>query len=100
MEIDSTVADWYDRNGEGENDHYSQPGLLFTKAMNDYDRHNLVSNIVGAMSGISGEKRDIIINRQLCHFFRANANLGMAVAKGLGVNVDKVMEELHHEQVA
>lgn len=98
MQLDSTVADWYDRNGEGENDHYSQPGLLFTKAMNDYDRHNLVSNIVGAMSGISGEKRDLIINRQLCHFFRANANLGMAVAKGLGVDVDKVMEEMKHQK--
>lgn len=51
------VADWYDRNGPGDNDHYTQPGLLFTKAMNDYDRHNLVANIVGAMSGISGPKK-------------------------------------------
>ena len=98
--LDSTVADWYDRNGVGENDHYSQPGLLFTNAMNDYDRHNLVSNIVGAMSGISGEKKDLIINRQLCHFFRANANLGAAIAKGLGVDIDKVMASMKHEQVS
>jgi len=96
MPLDSLVADWYDRNGDGENDHFSQPGLLFTKAMNDYDRHNLVGNIVGAMSGIAGEKKDVIINRQLCHFFRANANLGMAVAKGLGVDIDKVMAEMKH----
>ncbi len=95
--LDSITADWYDRNGIGENDHYSQPGLLFTKAMNDYDRHNLVSNIVGAMSGIEGEKKDLIINRQLCHFFRANANLGMAVAKGLGVDLDKVMAAMKHQ---
>ena len=95
--LDSTTADWYDRNGPGENDHYSQPGLLFTNAMNDYDRHNLVSNIVGAMSGIAGEKKNLIINRQLCHFFRANANLGMAVANGLGVDVGKVMESMEHE---
>ena len=100
MELDSIVADWYDRNGAGENDHYSQPGLLFTKAMNDYDRHNLVSNIVGAMSGISGEKKDIIISRQLCHFFRANINLGLAIAKGLGVDTDKVMGEMKHMTVA
>ncbi len=97
MSLESNIANWFDRNGEGDNDHYTQAGLLFTKAMNDYDRHNLVSNIVGAMSGISGDKKDIIINRQLCHFFRANANLGMAVAKGLGVNIDAVMNDLKHE---
>ena len=95
--LDSITADWYDRNGLGENDHYTQPGLLFTKAMNDYDRHNLVSNIVGAMSGIAGEKKDLIIDRQLCHFFRANANLGMALANGLGVDIDKVMAAMKHE---
>ncbi|MEO8772633.1 MAG: catalase [Ferruginibacter sp.] len=95
--LDSNIADFYDRNAEGENDHYTQPGLLFNKAMNDYDRHNLVSNIVGAMSGISGPKKELIVNRQLCHFFRADAKLGMAIAQGLGVNVDAVMNELKHE---
>ena len=95
MTLESTLADWYDRNGEGENDHYTQPGLLFNKAMNDYDRHNLVSNIIGAMSGIDGPKKDIIINRQLCHFFRADVKLGMAIAKGLGVDVESVMANLN-----
>jgi len=99
MKLDSNVADWFDRNGAGDNDHYSQPGILFSKVMNDYDRHNTVSNIVGAMSGITGEKKDIIINRQLCHFFRANPNLGTAVAKGLGVDIEKVMGELKHDAV-
>jgi catalase len=99
MKLDSNVADWFDRNGAGDNDHYSQPGILFSKVMNDYDRHNTVSNIVGAMSGITGEKRDTIINRQLCHFFRANPSLGTAVAKGLGVDIEKVMGELKHDAV-
>lgn len=62
--------------------------------MNDQDRENLVSNIVGAMSGISGPKRDLIINRQLCHFFRANVELGMGVAKGLGVTIDEKMMQM------
>lgn len=97
-EMHTTIADWYDRNGPGDDDHYTQPGLLFTKAMNDYDRHNLVSNIVGAMSGIEGPKKELIVNRQLCHFFRANAQLGMAVAKGLGVDVDAVMASMRHEK--
>lgn len=91
MNLESTVADWYDRNAEGDNDHYTQPGLLYTKAMNDTDRKNLISNIVGAMSGISGPKRDEIINRQLCHFFRANPELGMGVAQGLGVDINPEM---------
>jgi len=100
MQLDSIVADWYDRNGEGDNDHYTQPGNLYRDVMNDYDRHNLVSNIVGAMSGISGEKKDLIINRQLCHFFRADVNLGMAIAQGLGVNMDAVMATLRDKQAA
>jgi catalase len=99
MSLDSTVADWYDRNGEQDNDHFTQPGWLFNKAMNDYDRHNLVSNLVGAMSGISGKKKDLIINRQLCHFFRADVKLGMAVAKGLGVDIEAVMKTLKHNSV-
>jgi catalase len=51
------------------------------------------------MSGITGEKKELIINRQICHFFRADEKLGMAVAKGLGVDVDKVMAEMKHETV-
>jgi len=96
MELDSTLADWYDRNADGDNDHYTQPGLLFNKAMNDYDRHNLVANVAAAMSGITGEKKDLIINRQLCHFFRADVKLGMAIAKALQVDVDKIMAEMKH----
>ena len=99
MQLDTNVADWFDRNGEGENDHFTQAGWLYNKAMNEYDRHNLVSNVVGAMSGISGPKKDLIINRQLCHFFRADAKLGAAIAKGLGVDVESVMNELKHQEV-
>jgi len=49
------------------------------------------------MSGITGPKRDLIINRQLCHFFCADVKLGMGVAEGLGVNVDSIMNELKSE---
>jgi catalase len=96
-ELENAVADWYDRNAVGENDHYTQPGNLFRDVMNGDQQKNTISNIVGAMTGISGPKKDQIINRQLCHFFRADVNLGMAVAQGLGVNVDAVMKEMKHE---
>ena len=91
MPLDSMVADWYDRNAAGDNDHYIQPGNLFRKTMTDDERKNTVSNIVGAMSGINGEKKNDIINRQLCHFFRADIGLGMAVAQGLGISIDEKM---------
>lgn len=89
-DLDSNRADWYDRNAEGENDHYTQPGNLF-RLMDDYNKNNTINNIIGAMSGIDGPKREEIINRQLCHWFRADVNLGMAVARGLGVNIDPSM---------
>jgi catalase len=88
IQIESTLADWYDRNAPGEDDHYTQPGNLFRNAMTDEDRKHLVHNIVQAMSGISGPKRGEIINRQLCHFFRADADLGSRVAAGLGVKIE------------
>lgn len=89
-DLDSNRADWYDRNAEGENDHYTQPGNLF-RLMDDYNKNNTINNIIGAMSGIEGPKREEIINRQLCHWFRADVNLGVAIARGLGVNIDPSM---------
>jgi catalase len=98
MALEGNTADWYDRNAEKENDYYTQPGLLFNKAMNDYDRNNLISNIVEAMKGITGEKKDAIINRQLCHFFRADVKLGTAVAKGLGIEINGLTNETTHQK--
>jgi catalase len=99
MQLESTLADWYDRNAPGENDHYSQPGALFNKVMTDAEKRNTVNNIVGAMSGIAGPKRDVIINRQLCHFFRASADLGVRVAQGLGVDVTETQAHMAMETV-
>ncbi|ELB1369623.1 catalase, partial [Elizabethkingia anophelis] len=86
-ELDSAHVAFFDRNKD-DNDHYTQPGLLYSKAMNDEDRKNLIHNIVEHMKGIKGEKKDLIINRQLCHFFRANIELGIKIAAGLGVTID------------
>jgi len=44
---------------------------------------------------ISGPKRGEIINRQLCHFFRADMGLGMAIAKALGVDLEDSMPKEH-----
>lgn len=89
-ELESNVAAYFDRN-ENDDDHYTQPGNLF-RIMTDDQKKNTISNIVGAMSGVSGPQKEAIINRQLCHWFRADPTLGAAIAKGLGVEVD--MEHL------
>ena len=89
-ELDSAHVASYNRN-ENDDDHYTQPGLLYSKAMSAQDRENLVNNIVASMKEINGPKKDEIINRQLCHFFRANIELGMKVASQLSVNIDANM---------
>jgi catalase len=87
-ELESNVAGYFDRN-ENDDDHYTQPGNLF-RLMDDGAKHNTIHNIVTAMSGIDGPKREEIIMRQLCHWFRADPALGGAVAQGLGVNLPEM----------
>jgi catalase len=88
FELDSPIVDHYDRNAEGENDHYTQPGTFWREVLSEQDKKNLVKNVVGAMKGITGPKKEEIINRQLCHFFRADIGLGMLIAQGLGLDVN------------
>lgn len=87
---DPTVA-YFDRNAN-DDDHYSQPGALFERVMTPEAQQNTIANIVGAMSGISGPKKEEITMRQLCHWFRASEKLGMGVAQGLGIDMQKLME--------
>ena len=98
-ELAASTADWFDRNGQGEDDHYTQPGIFFREVLDETGKKNLIDNIVENMSGINGPKRDEIINRQLCHFFRADSGLGMGVAQGLGVDISKVMEQMPRTEI-
>jgi len=85
LNLDSDLADYYDRN-ENDDDHYTQPGTLFRRVMTEQERKNTIQNIVDSMSGITGEKRDAIIQLQLSHFSKADKELAVKVAKGLSVN--------------
>ena len=84
MKLDSNIADSYDRNLK-DDDHFSQPGILFRKVMTEQQRMNTVSNFVCSMKGISGPKKKEIITRQLNHFYKADKELAKSVAKGLGI---------------
>jgi catalase len=84
MALESNMADYYDRNKD-DNDYYTQPGALFRKVMTDQERQNTVNNFVGALKGVKGPKKKEIIMRQLGHFHKADKELAVLVAKGLGV---------------
>lgn len=58
-ELDSAHVAFFDRNKD-DNDHYTQLWLLYSKAMNDEDRKNLIHNIVEHMKGIKGEKKTLL----------------------------------------
>jgi len=88
------VADCFDRNAEGENDHYTQPGNFYRDVLSTEDKQHLILNIAESMRQIDGPLKDEITNRQFCHFFRADFSLGMAVMKELGVSPDVISEHL------
>ncbi len=88
--FDPEILAEYSRS-ENEDDHYTQPGLFYSKALKEEDRVSLVQNIVNSMKQVSGRRSVEIINRQLCHFFRANVELGMRIAAGLKVEIDAAM---------
>jgi len=84
MALESDTADYYDRN-RNDDDHYSQPGALFRKVMTDSERANTVANLVCALKGVSGPKKREILLRQLDHFHKADKDLALQLAEGLGI---------------
>lgn len=76
---------------------YREPAVGLPE-MGDKEREVLVSNVVEALRGISGEKRELIINRQLCHFFRADVRLGLQVAKALEMDIDSITKNLRRQR--
>ncbi|HRY32176.1 MAG TPA: catalase [Bacteroidales bacterium] len=83
LPLEAAPADFYDRN-EGD-DHYSQPGDLYRKVMNDEDRKHTVMNLLSSLKGVGGPKKDEILMRQLDHFYKVDRDLAKQLAGGLGV---------------
>jgi catalase len=65
---------------------FVQAGDLYARVMSDYDRANLVKNIVAHMK--NAQKR--IQLRQTAVFYKANEDYGTKVAQGLGLDVNEV----------
>lgn len=71
-------------------DNYKQPGDLLREVMSQAERDRFVDNVVGDMKGVS---EDEIKKRQIRHFFRADPQVGRAIAEGLGFDAGAVIED-------
>ena len=67
---------------------FSQAGDLYAKVMTDYDRANLVSNIVSHLK--NAQKR--LQNRQTALFYKANKDYGTQVATSLNLDLKEIIK--------
>ena len=65
---------------------YVQAGALYSRAMSDYDRTNLVHNLVVHMKAAAQR----IQYRQCAVFYKAHPEYGTRVAEGLGLDTERV----------
>ncbi|MEO6907339.1 MAG: catalase-related domain-containing protein, partial [Abditibacteriaceae bacterium] len=87
MALDGMDADFYDRNAPGEDDHFTQPGIMFDEVFDEEAQQHTIENFAGSMQGIGSDKRDEIIQRQLGHFKKTSEKLARGVADALGVSL-------------
>jgi len=86
LALEGTAARHNHREG---NDDYTQPGNLF-RLMKPDEQERLFGNIGRHMAAVPRE----IQMRQLCHFFRADVNYGLGVAKALGLDMSEVAKHM------
>jgi catalase len=78
------------------NDDFVQAGDLYRKVMTDEDQDHLIGNIVDHL----GKAQKRIQLRQTAMFYKADPDYGSRVAKGLGLDLNKVkrLAEMSHEE--
>lgn len=67
-------------------DDYTQSGELF-RSFTPVEQQHLLDNLINDLKGVSVD----IQMRALCHFFRADGQLGGRLAHGLGVDISAHM---------
>lgn len=83
-ELGQTTVDRFD--SRKDHDDFTQAGNLY-RLFDDGQKDRLTSRIAGAL----GDARKEVQMRQLCHFFRADPDYGMRVARKLGIDVSAMM---------
>jgi len=67
---------------------FFQAGELYRRAMSDYDRANLISNILGHIKNAEQH----VQYRQCAVFYKADEDYGTRVAHGLGLDIERVKQ--------
>ncbi len=89
-----TISGSMDRhNHRLDGDYYTQPGNLF-RLMKPDARERLIGNIVASMKSVPQHIQEL----QIQHFHKADPAYGAGVAKGLGLEIEKVLTS--RDQVA
>jgi catalase len=73
-----------------QNDHYTQAGDLY-RLMDEDEKARTVENVVGAMKPV--EREDIKLRATL-NFYKADAEFGEQIAKGLGLTLPKEVQNI------
>src|SRR6266446_5832398 len=82
-----TISGSVDRhNHRLDGDYYTQPGNLF-RLMKPDARERLIGNIVASMKSVPQRIQEL----QIQHFHKADPAYGAGVAKGLGLEIEKVV---------
>ena len=82
-----TVTGSVDRHSHRlDGDYYTQPGNLF-RLMKPDARERLIGNIVASMQTVPQRIQEV----QVQHFYKADPAYGMGVARGLGLNVERII---------
>jgi catalase len=89
----SNLSDWYDNDGQPKSSDYPQLGNKY-RLLNEDEKKQLIANIISSLKEIDGPEKEMIVNLQLCHWFRIDMNLGMAVANGLNINLQELMKNM------
>jgi catalase len=90
-QLGQAIADRFDST-VGHDD-YTQPGDLY-RLFDDGERDRLTSRIAGGL----GQARQTVQMRQLCHFFRADPDYGMRIARKLGIDMSAIAAEMAGHQ--
>ena len=72
-------------NHRDENDYDTQPGNLFRLMPKDA-KEPLIKNIVSTLKEVPKRIQEL----QIQHFYKADAAYGSGVAKGLGLDIEKI----------
>ena len=92
-ELNAPGIDLNDLNATDENDYYSQLGERY-RSLSEEAKNKMVNNVIEYIKSIDGPRSEYIVNRQLCHWFRTDINLGIAIAKGLDLDLSETMKQM------